>query len=98
MQLIDVLKEVLLKQGNSFKKQEIDIRLFNGNILLRSFHLYEVDLRACLIKGLTAQEEYSSAREGREPSYAIFKFEEIKELIAAELELEFNAEACLATA
>jgi len=98
MQLIDVLKEVLLKQGNSFKKQEIDIRLFNGNILLRSFHLYEVDLRSSVIKGLTAQEEYSSAREGRKPVFGIFKFEEIKEIICSELELEYNGAGCLASA
>ena len=86
-----LVKQILLQQREINHKLLVDIRLFNGNILLRSFHITEMNPVKGIIKGLTAQEEYSHAREGREPEYCMLRFSEIKELNCPELELQYHA-------
>jgi hypothetical protein len=86
-----IVNQILVQQEEINHKLLVDIRLFNGNILLRSFHIVEINSSKEIIKGLTAQEEYSYAREGREPEYCRLKFSEIKELNCPELELQYHA-------
>jgi hypothetical protein len=96
MKLINVIETVLKDQSNGSRKVDVDVKISNGNILLRSFHIYDIDLRNRLLKGLTSQEEYAHAREGREPVYCYLKLDEIKELIVPELDLEYSAELAMA--
>ncbi|MFL5729875.1 MAG: hypothetical protein ACJ75J_10350 [Cytophagaceae bacterium] len=86
-----IVNQILAQQEDINHKLLVDIRLFNGNILLRSFHITDLDPHGERIYGLTAQEEYSHAREGREPEYCILRFSEIKELNCPELELQYHA-------
>jgi hypothetical protein len=88
-----IVSQILAQQEETSHKILVDIRLFNGNILLRSFHIVGLDEKKQIIKGLTAQEEYSHVREGREPQYCCFKFSEIQELACPELDLEYHAGA-----
>jgi hypothetical protein len=88
-----IVNQILAQQEEASHKILVDIRLFNGNILLRSFHIVGLDPSNEVIKGLTAQEEYSHAREGREPQYCILKFSDIQELTCQELDLEYHAGA-----
>lgn len=90
MQLINVLDSVLKDQQKRFRKSMVDITLVNGNILLRSFHVYDIDLENEVLTGLTAQEAYAHSREGREPVYCHLKFSEIKELSVPELGVEYS--------
>ena len=86
-----IVKEILAQQEEIKHKLFVDIRLSNGNILLRSFHIVEMNTAKGIIKGLTAEEEYAHAREGRKPQYCILKVSEIKELNCPELELQYYA-------
>jgi hypothetical protein len=86
-----LVNQILAHQEETGCKLLVDIRLFNGNILLRSFHITDMNPAKGIIEGLTAQEEYAHAREGREPEYCVLKFSEIKELSCPELELHYDA-------
>lgn len=86
-----IVNQILVQQEEIKHKLLVDIRLFNGNILLRSFHIVKMNSARGIIKGLTAEEEYAHAREGREPQYCVLKFSEIKELNCPELELQYHA-------
>ncbi len=66
----------------------VDISLTNGNILLRSFRVME--LEGSEIKGLTWQEEYSAPRENREPVYTYFDIDEIAALHCRELDIDYQ--------
>ncbi|HXA02883.1 MAG TPA: hypothetical protein VNW99_12890, partial [Cytophagaceae bacterium] len=75
-----IVNQILVQQEEINHKLLVDIKLFNGNILLRSFHIIDLDSTKGIIKGLTAQEEYAHAREGKEPEYCVLGVSEIKEL------------------
>ena len=92
MRLIELIEVLLKEQNNRFQKIETDIKITNGNILLRSFRIYEMDWQSGVLKGLTYQEEYAHARENREPVYCFLNLNEIKEFSAPELGLEFTTE------
>jgi hypothetical protein len=74
------LVEILKKQKTKRHHIALDIHLHNGNIVLKSFRLYDFDKAADVIKGMTMHEEYAYLREGREPIFAYFKLTEIKQL------------------
>lgn len=74
--LVDVVKKQKPKKLHS----AVDINLVNGNILLKSFRLYDFDKSTGIIKGMTMQEEYAYLREDREPIFAYFNISEIKKL------------------
>ena len=78
--LVDVVKKQKTKRHNT----ALDINLLNGNILLKSFKLYDFDQSTGVIKGMTMQEEYAYLREDREPIFAYFNLSEIKNLDVAE--------------
>lgn len=61
----------------------IDLVLKNGNIVLRSFQVLEIDEHSNIIKGLTQQEAYSFVRENRDPVYCTLPLVEIKEITSA---------------
>ncbi|MBX9851422.1 MAG: hypothetical protein K2X86_06640 [Cytophagaceae bacterium] len=92
MKILDIIQQIIKEQENSFQPIPVDIRIFNGNILLRSFRIYEVDFAQNTLIGLTLQEEYAHARENREPIDCILKISEIKELICPELDLYYSSE------
>ncbi|ABG61046.1 hypothetical protein [Cytophaga hutchinsonii] len=79
VKLLDIVK----KQETKMHHIALDITLLNGNILLKSFRLFEFDIHSNELKGMTMQEEYSYIREEREPVYAHFNLEEVKELETA---------------
>jgi hypothetical protein len=62
----------------------VDIRLSNGNILLRSFRI--IELKKDRIKGITRHEEYSAPRENRRPRYSYFDLDEIEQLECFDLD------------
>ena len=74
------LVEILKKQKTKRHHIALDINLYNGNILLKSFRLYDFDKSKDVIKGMTMHEEYAYLREGREPIFAYFNLNEIKQL------------------
>lgn len=74
------LIEIFKKQKTKRHHIALDILLHNGNILLKSFRLYDFDKTAAVIKGMTMHEEYAHLRENREPVYAYFNMTEIKHL------------------
>ena len=83
MQEIDIkskLVDVVKKQKTKRHHIPLDINLLNGNILLKSFRLYDFDKSTGVIKGMTMQEEYAYLREDREPIFAYFNLSEIKNL------------------
>ena len=83
MQQVDIkytLLEIVKKQKSKRHHIALDINLHNGNILLKSFRLYEFDKATNIIKGMTMHEEYAYLREGREPIFAYFNLSEIKQL------------------
>jgi hypothetical protein len=96
MTLINLIRNILNEQGKKFRPIPVDIKISNGNILLRAFHIYDFDPNTNIVKGLTSQEEYAYAREEREPVYCFLKADEIKELICADLDLEFSTELSFA--
>lgn len=96
MKLPELVEIVLQEQNNRFRPIPLDITIINGNILLRSFHVLEFDPSSQLIKGLTQQEEYSHAREGREPVYCYLKINEIKEIKCQDLGIEYSLEMKMA--
>lgn len=96
MRLSDNLQQIIIEQTKRNRIIPVDIKIANGNILLRSFRIYDFDAENNLLKGLTLQEEYSYAREGRDPIYCFLKIDDIKELICADLDLEFSAELSFA--
>lgn len=77
------LVEILKKQKTKRHHIALDINLHNGNILLKSFRLYDFDKTTDVIKGMTMHEEYAYLREEREPIFAYFNLSEIKELDVA---------------
>lgn len=77
--LIDIIK----KQETKMHHIALDITLINGNILLKSFRLFEFDRQSGTLKGMTMQEEYAYIREEREPVYAHFNLAEVKQLETA---------------
>ncbi|WP_018341478.1 hypothetical protein [Cytophaga aurantiaca] len=86
MQQFDIkskLVEILKKQKSKRHHIALDIHLHNGNILLKSFRLYDFDKTTDVIKGMTMHEEYAYLREGRDPVYAYFNITEIKQLDSA---------------
>jgi hypothetical protein len=85
------IKQVLALEQKGKNKVPVDLKLVNGNILLRSFHVLVFDETNMMIKGLTQQEEYSYPREEREPQYCFFNINDIKEIYCTELELEHSS-------
>lgn len=77
------LVEILKKQEAKLHHIALDINLHNGNIVLKSFRLYDFDASTNTVKGMTMQEEYSYLREEREPVFAYFNLKEIKQLDTA---------------
>jgi len=98
MRLIQLIQNILKEQSDRFHKMAVDIKIINGNILLRAFRIYDVDWKTGILKGLTFQEEYAYARENRDPVYCILKLDEIKELSAPELGLEYSVDGKMANA
>lgn len=74
------LVEIVKKQKTKRHHIALDINLHNGNILLKSFRLYDFDKSADIVKGMTMHEEYAYLREDREPIFAYFNISEIKQL------------------
>lgn len=74
------LVEILKKQEAKLHHIALDILLHNGNILLKSFRLYDFDEATDTIKGMTMHEEYAYLREYRDPVFAYFNLNEIKQL------------------
>lgn len=79
----DKLADIIKKQETKMHHIALDITLQNGNILLKSFRLFEFDVKTNQIKGMTMQEEYTYIREEREPIYAYFSLRDIKQLETA---------------
>ena len=77
------LIEILKKQEAKVHHIALDINLYNGNIVLKSFRLYDFDAKTNTIKGMTMHEEYAYLREDREPVFAYFQLKEIKQLDTA---------------
>lgn len=98
MRLIQLIETVLKEQNNRFQKIATDIKITNGNILLRAFRIYDIDWNEGILKGLTFQEEYAHARENRDPVFCFLKLNEIKEFIVPELGLEYSTEGNLVKA
>ncbi len=93
MELIKIIDLILAEQGNFFRPILVDIKITNGNILLRSFHIYELDKKNSCIKGLTLQEGYVHPREERDPIFSYFNLNEIKELYCAALNIHFSQDS-----
>jgi len=74
------LSEIVKKQKSKRHHIALDITLFNGNITLSSFRLFEFDETKGNIKGMTMIEEYKYIREDREPVFAYFNISEIADL------------------
>ncbi|MBC7451135.1 MAG: hypothetical protein H7259_06565 [Cytophagales bacterium] len=72
--------QFLEKQEKKHHHIPLDVLLFNGNILIKSFRVYGYDERKQVVKGMTIQEEYSYLRENRDPVFAYFTIKEIKEI------------------
>jgi hypothetical protein len=90
MELKKVIEAVLREQERLISGSiPVDIKIANGNILLRSFHIQELDKKNNYIKGITLQEQYIHIREERPPIYCIFQIHEIKELYCSELDLHY---------
>jgi hypothetical protein len=66
----------------------VDIFLANGNILLRSFRI--INIEGEKIKGITWKEQYSAPRESREPVYSYFECNEIDRLSCFDLEIDYK--------
>jgi hypothetical protein len=79
------LRQILDSQRNKAFRIPVDIILNNGNILLKGFRILEFDDHQGNIKGLTMLEEYSHAREGREPVFCQFTLNDIKDIYQSEL-------------
>lgn len=78
------LKQIVDTQKSASNKIPVDIILTNGNILLKGFRIVEFDDTMGKIKGLTMLEEYSHAREGREPVFCQFALNDIKDIYQSE--------------
>lgn len=91
MRLIELIQTVLKEQSQYFRRIPVDVVISNGNILLRAFHIYDLDVEKNLVKGLTQQEEYAHAREEREPVYCFLKLNEVKEFSCPDLDLEYTS-------
>lgn len=76
--LESLILQLLEKQGKKHHHIPLDIVLWNGNILLKSFRLYAYDEQLQQIKGMTMQEEYAYLRENREAVFAYFFLYEIR--------------------
>jgi len=74
------IKEILKYQKNKKGHILLDVLLYNGNILMKSFRLYDFTSSTYLIKGMTMHEEYAFLRENREPVFAYFNLSEINEI------------------
>jgi hypothetical protein len=74
------LVELIEKQSIRHLPIAVDIVLFNGNIELKAFRVYEFDEKNSKIKGMTLHEEYAYQKEDREPNMAIFHVNEIKSI------------------
>ena len=68
----------------------VDISLANGNILLRSFRI--INIEGEKIKGITWKEQYSAPRENREPVYSYFECNEIIRLSCLDLGINYQKE------
>lgn len=79
-EIIHKLSEIIEKQKIKKHHIALDITLFNGNIRLVSFRLYELIEALGQIKGMTMIEEYKYIREEREPVFAYFNVSEIADL------------------
>lgn len=89
----DKLLEIMMKQKIKMHHIALDITLFNGNITLVSFRLYEFDEVKNRIKGMTMIEEYTYIREGREPVFAYFDLSEIAHLESSTTNYLFLSES-----
>jgi hypothetical protein len=74
------IKEILKIQKSRKSQISLDVLLHNGNILMKSFRLYDFTSSTDLIKGLTMHEEYAFLRENREPVFAYFNLSEINDI------------------
>jgi hypothetical protein len=92
MELIKMI-ETILEQKNSFRPILVDIKIANGNILLRSFHITELDKNNNSFIGMTYQESYVHSREDRDPILSHFYLNEIKELFCSELNIHFSQDS-----
>ncbi len=79
----NTLRQIVDSQKTRSFKIPVDIILANGNILLKGFRILEFDDHVGKIKGLTMLEDYSHAREGREPVFCQFALQEIKDIALA---------------
>jgi len=90
MELSKMIELILKEQRQSFPSIiPVDIKIANGNIILRSFHLHRFDEQNNIIEGITFQEEYIHAREERSPIYCTLKLSDIKELYCEAMDLHF---------
>ncbi|WP_299249755.1 hypothetical protein [uncultured Cytophaga sp.] len=71
------IKDILKKQKHKKQQTVVDVLLYNGNLMLKSFRIYEYNVSTCLIKGMTMHEEYAYLRENRKPIFAYFHLDEI---------------------
>jgi hypothetical protein len=78
------IKEILKIQRSRKSYLALDVLLHNGNILMKSFRLYDYISSTDVIKGLTMHEEYAFLRENREPVFAYFNLIEINEIEIAD--------------
>lgn len=90
MKLLQLIESILKEQDNLFRPIPVDVTISNGNILLRSFYIYDLDPENKLIQGLTQQEKYAHTREGRDPVYCFLKLDEVKVLTCPDLDLEYS--------
>ncbi len=87
------LKDIIKKQTVKRPHIALNITLYNGNIKLSSFRLYEFDEAKNQIKGMTMLEEYTYSKEEREPVFAVFNLSEIAYLQRATYDYVFPSES-----
>lgn len=88
MENFNAVERLISFQELQNRNVPVDIILKNGNILIRSFQLFRLDVKRKFIEGFTRLESYSSLRENREPVICKLKLSEIREFMCSELDLE----------
>jgi hypothetical protein len=90
MDLTKMIELIIKEQHRRFPSIiPVDVKISNGNIILRSFHIHRHDEFNKVIEGITFQEEYIHTREERAPIYCTLKLSDIKELYCEELDFHF---------
>jgi hypothetical protein len=93
MELIHIIQLILSEQISSLRPIPVDIKITNGNIMTRSFHIIEFDSHKNIIRGLTLREEYAYTKEERDPVFGYFSVNEIKELYCEYLNLHYSKDS-----